>query len=333
MNQQENIKKFYTTVINAVLSGKHPFYFAYQLHAKNIGGKNQKLSSAESLTRFPKYHGKDVSPYLFYKTMAEMTTDQTIGGDSEDLQKQFLFLQLEKFADELEKNIDSLGRDFVISFNINTKFFNDEFRNKYLEVISNHPKLSQKNIAIEFTELYPFPVERSQAKECKKFIRTMTELQCGGTTIALDDFDTDFSDERVLASFPFDVVKIDYSKFKFLINQLLRPDFEKHFDASKNQDDEICQENVLDVLIETLELMKRCGLSLPKKVICEGLCEGSCPKDPTQNIPQLISFYYGDRLFKLGYDQNNFLYQGYEINVPFKMEELVESLNLKQPSF
>lgn len=306
--------EFYKEVVAQVISGKHPFSFVYQLHARSEGGETFALKSAEALTRFPHYKGKTVLPHKFFTCLTEMAKET-----KEPIEKKFAYLQLEKLGSEVADNIDELGDDFTASFNISADILNEEFKKKYLSIIKKHPKLSQKNMAIELTEYSPFPVGPDKKKEHKEFLSVMQSLQKGGTVFALDDFDTDYADERTLRAFPWDIVKTDHHKFKTVMNQLLDPSFAKHH-----------ENNVLDKLIASLEFLLANGNHIPKKIICEGLSEGSCQGGKDKNIPLLLTKYYGKKFKLLGYNKNTLLYQGYEINVPCNMEKMKKRFANKQ---
>ena len=310
-NKQE--EEFYREVVTQVINGKHPFTFAYQLHARSEGGENFILKSAEVLTRFPHYKCKPVLPHKFFTCLTEMAKET-----KEPIEKKFVYLQLDRLGNELADNIDELGSNFTASFNISANILNEEFKKKYLSVIKKHPKLSQKNFALELTEYSPFPIGKDQKKEYKEFLGVMQSLQRGGTLFSLDDFDTDYADERALKAFPWDIVKTDHHKFKTVMNQMLDPSFAKYHDN-----------NVLDTLIASLEFLLANGNGIPKKIVCEGLSEGSCQGGKDKNIPLLLSKYYGKKFKLLGYNKNTLLYQGYEINIPCNMEKMKKMLTGK----
>lgn len=144
---------------------------------------------------------------------------------------------------DLEKNIDSLGKDFCISLNVNPEIFNKEFVETYQNILKKHPKLDAKNVGIELVETSKYPVptdvknnftndEREKTvNKIREFYKNMARLQKEGTVFSLDDFDSGELREigqEVLETYPFDVVKFDRDLVNDLSKRLVKAECTKN---------------------------------------------------------------------------------------------------------
>jgi len=303
-----NSNEFYGNIVKKMAEnlkdGKMPpINLAYQLKKSESG-----FEGAEALLRHEKVDGYQVAPfYLFEEIRAyDEKHSRKKGENTHDLEKALTFAELEMLCRDLEKNIDSLGKDFCISLNVNPEIFNKEFVETYQNILKKHPKLDAKNVGIELVETSKYTVpsdvknnftndEREKTvNKIREFYKNMARLQKEGAVFSLDDFDSGELREigqEVLETYPFDVVKFDRDLVGDLSKRLVKAECTKN----KNEKAYSLTNNVLARAVTYMEGKKKLNRPLPKQLVFEGVEE-----EHLSYLPDLIVKHYGTHLKDLG---------------------------------
>ena len=201
------------------------FKLVYQ---PQICSATHKIKGVEALLRWSCKRFGNVSPMEFIPILEEDVNLMTQVG-------KWVLLQVIKDFKELTK----IYPDFVISINISCVQLLDEISVEELDDIIVKNNFPKKNICFEITESNTI-VDINLGRNIYKKIKE------AGIKIALDDFGTGYSSLGILKEFPVDLVKVDRSFVKNILNSTFDATFIKLIS-------ELCHSVGVKVCVEGIE--------------------------------------------------------------------------------
>lgn len=201
------------------------FRLVYQ---PQICSSTHKIKGVEALLRWSCKRFGDISPLEFIPILEEDVNLMTQVG------KWVLIQVIKDF-----KNLIKIYPDFIISINISCVQLLDENSVEELENIIIKNGFPKENICFEITESSTI-VDISLGRNIYKKIKD------SGIKIALDDFGTGYSSLGILKEFPVDLVKIDRSFGKNILNSTFDATFIKLIS-------ELCHSVGVEVCVEGIE--------------------------------------------------------------------------------
>lgn len=175
-------------VKTAIAEGQFEVYYQPKI---NVTGETFELGSAEALIR---WHHPDfgfISPGVFIPLFEENGTIRLLD--------RFVW---EQAARQIRKWKDTLGRTVPVSVNVSRI---DMFDNAIVEVLNG----IVRDAGISHGDMYLEITESAYNNETDQFLEILRQLQGSGFKIEIDDFGSGYSSLNTLASFNFDVLKLD----------------------------------------------------------------------------------------------------------------------------
>jgi EAL domain-containing protein (putative c-di-GMP-specific phosphodiesterase class I) len=167
-----------------------------------IDAKTEKVYSAEALLRWSNDEFQNVSPMEFIPIL-----EQT--GDIIPVGKWILDRAL-KYLAEWNK-INAHNKLNHININFSYIQFTDESLKNYIIDELNKYELPHNSLIIELTE-------SCRIEYTDKLAHLLQNFRDDGITIALDDFGTGYASLRLLRDLPADIVKIDHTMMRTIVN-------------------------------------------------------------------------------------------------------------------
>ncbi len=168
---------------------------AFIIHYQAKFDREQRLSSAEALTRLKKKDGSLISPQLFIPLAEE--TGLILEIDRKVIRQVFQFIH--DYKEKIEK---SGMKSMAINIS-SAQFLMVDFP-QYMMREVNRFGIDPHFIILEITE-------ETVVSNVEHAIETMLELKQYGFQFSIDDFGTGYSSLRYLMNFPLDELKIDKS--------------------------------------------------------------------------------------------------------------------------
>lgn len=222
---------------DAILHDFRGFYVNYQ---PQVGAHSKKIIGVEALARFCDRDGNNISPVDFIPVMEEEGMIYDMG------------LWVLKKAIRAARPWVAAKPDFSVSVNASAlQILEDSFLPD-IERILQEEAFSARNLVIELTE-------SNTVQNLDIFRDKYKRLQEMGIRVAMDDFGTGYSSLEFLKNAPIDLVKIDRSFMRDILNSKFDSAFIKFIVAiCHDADILVCQEGVETE--EEYELLKEMGL-------------------------------------------------------------------------
>lgn len=188
---------------------------------------NDKCSSCEALSRF---FIDDISlnPAIAFLTASYYGFEEKL-----------TLLNLERVCKDYASLQNSIGHDFVISYNVSPKIFNKEFCDKFYKILDKY-NVNPKNIGIELLEVSSFDNVKTN---------DVLYAKSKGTPIYLDDFGAGYANIETLNNLPFDCLKFNGS----LISGI---DKDKNKQSYVKQIINVCKKRNIKTIAEKVETIE-----------------------------------------------------------------------------